>query len=349
MEFILLPAHRGNPPLSTPRTPYVCQERYDGGPWLSYPERVGKSISAWNGSSFDYTEYHRSSKANPTPIPELESFLQTWLYFGLIAEFAGINASSEDNIEQGSSDFIERMYKTMLYQEGDKIYVNLDSEFLDSLLVVAISNMPRDPDELKQRYEHLVLCLTYAQPVFSTSPATINHSVKYSIGALGEILNETTNLGLERLGIPRTFSRQWSIGFLDQGATSTMLKHGWCPSDIARAQAKYTSIQLLNVARMLDKSLPYRDHSNCTNISCGLYQIDMGKYEVGHQFEGCVCKQISVKSVDLERILKKDGLFPVLCLKGDIDSLEVELQEWRPGMSYTAISHVWVGVNPVMG
>ena len=50
MEFLLLPTHRGDPPIPVPRTPYVCKERYDGGPWISYPERQGKSITAWNGT-----------------------------------------------------------------------------------------------------------------------------------------------------------------------------------------------------------------------------------------------------------------------------------------------------------
>lgn len=50
MEFMLLPVHRGDPPIPVPQTPYLCRERYDGGPWMTYPQRKGKTITAWNGT-----------------------------------------------------------------------------------------------------------------------------------------------------------------------------------------------------------------------------------------------------------------------------------------------------------
>jgi hypothetical protein len=93
MEFALLPLHRGNPPIPVPRIPHISKERYDGGPWISYPSRNGKPLSAWDGKTFDLLEYHRSQRVNPTPLEELEPFIQTWLYFGLLAEFLCVNVS----------------------------------------------------------------------------------------------------------------------------------------------------------------------------------------------------------------------------------------------------------------
>ncbi len=87
MEFALLPIHRGDSPIPVPRTPYVAAQRYDGGPWLRYPERKRKlkGMLLENGQ-LDMIEYYRAEQVHPTPIQERVSFFQTWLYFGLIAE-----------------------------------------------------------------------------------------------------------------------------------------------------------------------------------------------------------------------------------------------------------------------
>jgi hypothetical protein len=87
MEFALLPIHRGDPPIPIPRTPYVAIQRYNGGPWLTYPERKGKlkGMLLENGQ-LDAIEYSRAEQVQPTPIKERVAFFQTWLYFGLIAE-----------------------------------------------------------------------------------------------------------------------------------------------------------------------------------------------------------------------------------------------------------------------
>lgn len=120
-----------------------------------------------------------------------------------------------------------------------------------------------------------------------------------------------------------------------------MRGHGWCPSDIARAEAKYQSIQTLFLVQMLDKSLPKRDHSQCTNSSCNLYQINMGGYVPHHQHEGCSCEQLEVDSDRLTEILRKENCYPLLRLEGDLHNLRAELVEYSDKTPYIAISHVW--------
>jgi hypothetical protein len=99
MEFLLLPHYRVDPPAPIPKTPHVCQERYDGGPFLSYPARVGK---AHFGTAYlDRMTFNLTERAYPAPTADLEAFIQNWLFFGLIAEFLG--ATSEDMPDHCSS------------------------------------------------------------------------------------------------------------------------------------------------------------------------------------------------------------------------------------------------------
>lgn len=76
--------------------PYVCTKAYDEGPFLTYPIREGKpqalpALSVPGNLHFWQYEQH-----HPTPKQELEAFLQTWLFFGLVSEILGTLCRSED-------------------------------------------------------------------------------------------------------------------------------------------------------------------------------------------------------------------------------------------------------------
>jgi len=276
MDFLLLPSHRGEPPMEVPTTPYVCVERYDLGPWLSYPDRKGRPISAWNGMDFDQAEYIRSERVKDTATSseELEQFIQSWAFFGLLAEFIGINlkGSEEDNlIPKNSQVILDHMYETTVVQReyGKKIIV-MDWDYLESSCEMMILILPKDPAAQKERYAHLSTCLSYAYSMLLNVPEDFDHAVKYSIYALGEFLMETVRFRLESLSVPPTVGRLWGKGFLNEESKKAMLENGWCPSDITRATAKYNTLQSLHICRTLDKSLPKRDHTRCDDVSCKL-------------------------------------------------------------------------------
>ena len=187
------------------------------------------------------------------------------------------------------------MYEELLYEEDGCKFIRLTIETLESFLQKSRSRLPKDAEGKKQYFDHIILCLTYAHPMITANiPKEFNHAVKYSISALGELITYTMALFAQRLEIPVTIGRSWSTGFLNEEMKTSMRSHGWCPSDVTRAESKYTTIQALYLTRMLDKSLPRRDHGRCTDTTCKHYQIDMleGKYEVGHQHEGCKCDQL---------------------------------------------------------
>lgn len=337
MEFHLLPVHRGDPPISVPRTPYIAKERYDGGPWLSYPARKGKLTNMLKNGSLDIIEYARSERVNPTPLQETESFFQTWLYFGLIAEFTGANSANEHGADGSSNEVLDRLYSIIL--DKDERFARLDKECLDEFLALARARTFPHLEARKAHYEHLTLCLSYAYSCAAHFPPEFNHAVRCSIAALGELFMTTVNFALDMVGLPK-MGRDWKIGFLNHESRASMVKHGWCPSDIARAEAKYSYIQTLYMMRMLDKSLPKRDHTKCTPSACNLYQINNGTYKEQHQHDGCNCKQLVVPEEALTPTLFKEGKFPLLLLKGDLHNLTYEIVE-SGDVPYIAISHVW--------
>jgi hypothetical protein len=339
MEFHLLPIHRGNPPIPVPKTPYVASERYDGGPWLSYPARKGKLENMLKDGSLDVIEYARSERVNPTPLNEIESFFQTWLYFGLIAEFTGANCDDDAGIDRSENDALNQLYKIVLVEDGS--FVRLDRQCLDEFLVAGRGKISKDVEVRKAHYNHLAECLSYAYSCATQFPPEFNHAVRCSIAALGELFMTTINFAFEMLGLP-LFGRDWKTGFLNEDMKASMVAHGWCPSDVARAEAKYMHIQTLFIACMLDRSLPPRNHSRCTASACNLYQINNGTYKEQHEDVGCNCDQLVVPESAITPLpLFKEGKFPLLLLKGDLHNLTYEIIESGDDAPFIAISHVW--------
>jgi len=276
MDFLFYPAHRGDPPLKVPTTPYVCTERYDLGPWMNYPERKGKPITTWNGTSSRRIEDLRPErvKDKPTPSKELEPFLQVWLFFGLLAEFSGINLKvpGEDSLVTKDSQIIlDHMYDVTVVQGQDgKKSVVLDWGYLNSRREMMLLRLPGDPAALREHYEHLQACLMCANSILKDVPDDFNYDIRYSICALGECLLETVKFELRRLSAPFKAGAVWRKSFLDQDSKILMATNGWCRSDISRAEANYNSWQALHICRMLDKSLPKKDHKQCDDVSCKL-------------------------------------------------------------------------------
>ncbi|KAG0651411.1 hypothetical protein D0Z07_1659 [Hyphodiscus hymeniophilus] len=342
MEFLLLPANSGNSLIPIQRTPYVCQQRYDGSPFLSYPRRVGKAEAG--AALSDLMNYRRSERVNPTPIREQESFVQTWLYFGFIAEFLCANSKegTPNSLKpEGSQEIIDQLYGMLVVQEGETSYVSLDDNKLNELLAIARSRLPESREALIEHYEHLLNCIAHAHPIFSSLPRDFNHTVKYATAALFELVAQAIRSVMSLLGIPRVFGRDWADGYLNEESKKSMMHHGWCPSDIARAEAKFLSIQAMHVIRMLDKSLPKRDHSQCTDVACNIYQIDMNNYNSAHEEPGCLCKDLVIQPQRLDEILQKEDRVPLLCVTGHIHDLKVKLVESGIDTPYVAISHVW--------
>lgn len=202
MEFHLLPINRGNPPIPPPKTPYIAADRrYDGGPWMTYPDRMGKPSFIYTKSSFDRLEFARQERKTPGSIREFESFLQTWLYFGLIAEFIGAN-SNDVPVDPSTKEMLNRIYETVVIEDGDKEFIRLDMGCLDKFIKMGKSRISPDPEVRKAHYNHVRKCLIYAAPVINLVSAEFNWAVKASIASLGELFSQTVMALLDRLGAP---------------------------------------------------------------------------------------------------------------------------------------------------
>jgi hypothetical protein len=90
MDHLELPRNSKHPPIYIP---LVARENYDGGNLESYPQRVG-----W--SDADVTGSNGCTKSKD----ERASFIQTWLFFGLLSKIFGGDFKQDDWITHTGVD-----------------------------------------------------------------------------------------------------------------------------------------------------------------------------------------------------------------------------------------------------
>ncbi len=310
------------------KVPYVCKEKYDRGPFLTYPLRIGKPwiLELASHGLLSYTKYQQFDIC---PKEEQESFFQTWLFFGLLYELLG-------------GAFLEENYLNTTNSGGillctDKLLPQLDRYW--------ISRKENVSEESSRQFDHIRNCLFMAANVWNATHPDFDWGIKFTIAALGEVVGH----GLQeayttlKLGDNTIISNGWDPGFFGPQIRSQMLSCGWCPSEIARVRDKFSSPQVLYFISRMHKAGIQRNHDKCTPRLCSSLQIDPKAYQTKHRKPDCRCTAASPKMDELLTALGKRvvPLLKITEVDGDLDSLTIEVVERTADTAYVAISHVW--------
>ncbi|MCJ1254060.1 hypothetical protein MMC24_001874 [Lignoscripta atroalba] len=355
MDHFLLP--KDPVPLRIPRVRYVCVEKYDGGPFLTYPTRKGMPWVTPNPTDKgEFVPYLIRERLQPTHREELEPFFQTWLFFGFLSEVLDDFYHEEDFIAKNETSPAEIFISTanLLPVLTEALKLGLSGVTRESQEPKPSVSLPKglsigcknESQGKRNRLEHISNCLELSASTLGAAGHDFDWGVKYSIASMCEVVAYTVYEAFRRLGIdPETrIHTSWDLGFYQEEIKNQMLGAGWCPSDISRAMEHFHSTQTLGfLSRMSRLSQTKRDHQRCTPQQCISFQIDMKTYRERHREAECNCKDLSP---DPENILAalRGGALPLLKVievNGDLDSLQVEIVESKIGMPYIAISHVW--------
>lgn len=151
---------------------FVCQEEYDGGPFLTYPLRKSRAYMVPAIGHLSYLEHERL--LDPTPTSELEPFLQTWLFFGLLQEIFGELYSHEDFVRRDES-----ISPPTTVVSTSKLLAVTDTWIREFAMTDAHSRIS---------YDHIAQCLWLARTTLQAAPVDFNPSQKYSIASLPELI-----------------------------------------------------------------------------------------------------------------------------------------------------------------
>ena len=325
MDHLALPQ---DPILPLTKVPYLCTEHYDVTiPFVEYAGRKGKT---WMVEEDGQVTFELHEIVSPTSKSELACFLQTWLFFGLLAETLG-DLYDHDTFVTKSVDTKERILTTKYLQP------------LIEKRIAWIATLGKAVQ--KQLFEHAGKCIEITWKAQRLDISNLDPRIKYSIGAVAEFIASAINKahltvfpGSDRCRKP------FADGFYTQEIKERMVQANWCPNDFARVRDKFQSIQLLFYYSRMKKPWSNLHHGNCTEDRCVAHSINLSQYRTRH-CEGCErCEDVRIDNKHIMNILQS-GALPLLLIKRRIDEprkVSVELcSSADRGNNYVAISHVW--------
>lgn len=171
-----LPKPTGQAKSLFPAIPYLCQDRYDEGPFLDYPQRAGLPVSEVDPTIRLSPTLSSASQQLLAAMPpaELQSFLQNWLFFGLLREVLGDLYRHEDFVT------------TLLNGENEETVITTAD--LLSQLKDWETKITQDEGSSRSVYEHVAKCLTLTYACLVIEYPALDNDLKFHLASVAEVL-----------------------------------------------------------------------------------------------------------------------------------------------------------------
>ena len=306
--------------------------QYDGSGLTKFPLRVGFFFQRGNGkySRKNYTLSTEKEKIVRSPT-EKNTFIQSWLYFGVLADVfvtLGIPFDISDfvSLRNGCRFLSLRPLDTYvsaweaLEQDSDSATRDQRRACLDELLdmahIFATENLRR-----QNRYEAI-------------------WSLSSQCALLIQLLHEALRhaWGAIYMGTDKVVTVS-GAGLLSDLPELRMRAAGWCPSEVAMLQNRF-SVTGRYFASRLRRRGRVMNHVNCTDATCNALQIDDSTYVTRHTEVDCQCAHVEIDPQEVGLSLEQ-GKIPRFLIRPSgpyRDSIDLQMVDTGP---YVAISHVW--------
>ena len=331
-----LPTRTGQTKSLFPAVPYLCQDRYDGGPFPDYPHRLGLPDLkiGWNVRRNPCLSLASQRFLTALPRAELESFLQNWLFFGLLNEVLGDLYRHEDFVD------------TFLDGETERTIVTTAD--LVSRLEEWEAKITQDKDSLMAVYEHIAECLNLAHACLNIAYPAFDNDLKFHLASVAEILGYAAAKACDvawsddprRSLVPLSWGDTISEDFRN---SALLERSNCCPSQMQMLAHHFGSLQALSfVSSCFHDDAVQWDHASCDRNICRAGDLVTPGQVTRHVSDSCGCEFLSVDEELLADCLKK-GRLPLLRIKEgtNLDRMLIEVVASTDSTSYVALSHVW--------
>lgn len=301
--------------------------------------------SSWFGYHLDppsFTTYPESQGKDPEvflfgdvgDVEATESFLQQWLFFGLLYEvvnscgpvlrdFEGFISVDEDGTRLVTTALLPQVITG--WQEA-KNALPTDQQLI---AMMHVDNILTDARFYIGKMSRLAPNVDILLPM--------DGEIQLSIIVLGETLDfSKANIFKDLTGGQPTsltlYGNEHWLGWL-------LREQGCCPEAVRMLEATASAGTMYYAYRsglLRDR----KDHAKCSEDSCAVYQVDTTTYKTAHVGENCDCPYIEAPMGKVRQILS-EGSFPVITISSTSSGLVVDAVKPSPGVVYTAISHVW--------
>jgi hypothetical protein len=343
-----------------PRCLVAEHARYDGLPFLGYPDRNKLSwlleFPVVGSDMQSLAAQYGGTTPEEASFSILFPFLQTWLYFGLLAEgFAIACATSTKEHEYVKEvNFAIQWATPWVYSE----FVSEDGHLSTANFSILVEKYWLTPvlDQsitlIKKKYHHLceildrtgkVLCMVKFAPF--TRP-----DQEWDWLQLHAIFE-----GFKCVTAAITFSypliTSQGIGSENKAAfpdVKLMRDHGWCISDMYRSRFRYPSWQTKLFLGFMEKPLPIsgRKHVDCRQDECVAIHTPESSFPFYHVNELCKgdCDWIGPDPEVVRSIVMKTGSLPILQITAtSIHNIDIKVLEYpKDTKAFISVSHVWI-------
>ena len=319
-----LPSFGASAPIEVP---YLGGEIYDGLEFQGYPERKGWDTVNIIEGRFDGRTYE-----------ETASFLQTWLYFGLVSSVIPMTVKMNDFLhktEAGRSIVTSKYLPRYIHSWHERAKECSSEQRLERHTTI------------NKILEHafrviMIYCDISAREQENVTPsfAPLESRWPLSPEIASSIMVLADSLGMATFSIyemPLSYS-SWGISQL---LVDRMLDAGWCPNVMSILRSTGQT-QPLYYASTLGSPRIRKDHTLCSRYICAADQINSETYATKHRTEACPCSFVEAPVTQIAEVIERGGLPLVFCKESN-GVLTLEVYEQRKdtnATAYIAISHV---------
>lgn len=299
--------------------PYVSSNDYHKVSFLEY----AKTKEAYQVATDLVDARTASFYESALVISELERFLQTWLFFGLLQETLGERFVQDD--------FVHRTHS--------KVVISTKA------LPGKLRQLMNDPNLDHKRLTHLYQCLTMTMIALNATPKEFNAKLKISIAATAEIIDTSLILAAEARDISTEIvSTSWCWGDFDESSlrvAEMQKRNGWCPALASSTLGKFYSLQAKIYLSKITQTYKRGVHDDCSFEGCSALRIDPSTYKSLHRHSG-ICTDVKADQIEVVKVLKdgKNALLD-LGLNQTSGEISVTIVAAQPNSWYIALSHVW--------
>lgn len=337
-------------PLPAIDVEYCCfggPDEYDDQGFAGFPARSGWLVSEHPEGG----NLVAKTTGRPPSTEETSGFLQSWLFFGVLATVFG-----KIGLRMRPRDFFRESGSLRL------VTLVLLDRYLEDW---AEAESNRDDSSRREIHQAVAACISHAQKIILSNIRTrLDGSVRASIEALCTILSKASSViqqapsrsTISVVGELRklcTFRLQiLDSPFVEQEACSfagdynSMLKLGWCPSDISRLVSQAgDSLWFGRFASTLSRRVGESAHAACNRYECALRKFDDKTYQTRHVPRCHGCTPVPIETGKIGLLLER-GVVPRVRIRrihhwGRSDHREGATLEVEEDGPFVAISHVW--------
>ncbi len=276
------------------------------------------------------------------PAEESASFVQSWLFFGLLADLTGTLVDGQSVLHTQHNAGLRPLVYLATHDPEPGI---LDLHILYDRWTLSrrISHIIQVGIENVERIDRL--------NVAGKSPMPI---VLLSIKIL---LCDFAAMRVERSGIhsrpwdsalkePRLVPYPYGSSIVSSSAKALecmMMAKGWCPSHVHRILSTCDYSMAHYLSSIERKTSEKTTHELCSSKHCQAYNSAQETYITSHTVSSCQCSFIAAPTEQLDEIIRSGGVPLVSLHEASHGKLAIRVHTSEASSQYTAISHVWSG------